>query len=565
MDEYGLVKASTSVNYWKQSIKSPFARRSMSLSSLGASVDDLNRSHRRNVVDSGQSEEKTTRQNRMLRTSARLNAKGNKDDVVKTESKKAKPKKSVAVDIVKIETSESEDDNEVSAYERKRLENIERNKKLMATIGLTSAASDIKKEEKERIKARNAAKKRRQEELENLPRRQSRRVQGQKAEFEIYHDLNDWIHEKRGTNDQEDDQDDGTDEEAESWANADGAQLLGDFCDGLGKKSQVAAQHSDAPYSLDKRDVQKVIANRVYSMAVHSNSSIMTAIADTEGYVALWTTPVDHKKSSNQENGLVPLKPHKQAVSTLLFQDTSLLSSSFDGRLLQYDLTKNTSTEVLNCDVSITNFQIKSQDEMLVSGDDGSLFVVDRRDSKSKKHSLHEKKINTVHIHPNATSAFVTASLDRTVKLWDSRHLKNAVASLPHEKSVNCASFSPDGAHLVTVCQDNFVYLYDINPSSGGLARENPKKIKHDNYSGRWLTKFHAAWDPKKTHDCEFVLGGNKRPRCIEIFGTTSPKPRQALLSDHFNSVHSINIFHPVLNVIVGGNSSGRVALWRQN
>ncbi|CAK4294069.1 unnamed protein product [Aphanomyces euteiches] len=206
----------------------------------------------------------------MLRTSARLNAKGNKDDVVKTESKKAKPKKSVAVDIVKIETSESEDDNEVSAYERKRLENIERNKKLMATIGLTSAASDIKKEEKERIKARNAAKKRRQEELENLPRRQSRRVQGQKAEFEIYHDLNDWIHEKRGTNEQEDDQDDGTDEEAESWANADGAQLLGDFCDGLGKKSQVAAQHSDAPYSLDKRDVQKVIANRVYSMAVHS-------------------------------------------------------------------------------------------------------------------------------------------------------------------------------------------------------------------------------------------------------------------------------------------------------
>ncbi|KAG9401028.1 hypothetical protein AC1031_009781 [Aphanomyces cochlioides] len=35
MDDYGLVKASTSVNYWKQSIKSPFARRSMSLSSLG--------------------------------------------------------------------------------------------------------------------------------------------------------------------------------------------------------------------------------------------------------------------------------------------------------------------------------------------------------------------------------------------------------------------------------------------------------------------------------------------------------------------------------------------------
>ncbi|RHZ41332.1 hypothetical protein DYB26_012036, partial [Aphanomyces astaci] len=127
--------------------------------------------------------------------------------------------------------------------------------------------------------------------------------------------------------------------------------------------------------------------------------------------------------------------------------------------------------------------------------------------------------------------------------------------------SVNCASFSPDGAAVVSVCLDDFVYLHDTRD----LSLSVPRKIKHDNHSGQWLTKFHAAWDPKKTTDCEFVLGGNKRPRCIDIFGTTSPVPRQSLADETlFNSVHSLNIFHPTLPFLLGGNSSGRIAMWRQ-
>ncbi|RLO02430.1 hypothetical protein DYB28_015838, partial [Aphanomyces astaci] len=167
--------------------------------------------------------------------------------------------------------------------------------------------------------------------------------------------------------------------------------------------------------------------------------------------------------------------------------------------------------------------------------------------------------LNTQYVYH---SVFVTASLDRSVKLWDVRRVgTGCVASSAFRNSVNCASFSPDGAAVVSVCLDDFVYLHDTRD----LSLSAPRKIKHDNHSGQWLTKFHAAWDPKKTTDCEFVLGGNKRPRCIDIFGTTSPVPRQSLADETlFNSVHSLNIFHPTLPFLLGGNSSGRIAMWRQ-
>ncbi|KAF0695647.1 Aste57867_13541 [Aphanomyces stellatus] len=484
---------------------------------------------------------------------------------------------------VEDDDDDDDEDNEggggMSAYEKQRLANIARNQEIMATIGfenLTEKKRRLKKEAADALAVRTAAKRRRQEELATLPRRQSRRFQGKDAEYSLRMNANKqfYAYKEDGSggdvetavndDDDDDDEDKEDEEEAASWADTAGAEMLGAFCDGA---TETTVRPSSAPYTLDARDIQKVVAYRVYSIALHpaASTSILAGVGDTEGHVALWTPPV-HRTDSDTTNGLVALRPHRQAVSALKFADTALFSSSFDGKLLRYDLAKNAAMPVFQVDTGITNFDMRD-DRTLVSCDDGSLYVVDVRDAattSSKKHILHDKKINTVHRHPIHSHVFATASLDRTVKLWDARKLKAALVSLPHDKSVNGASFSPDGSSLVSVCQDNYVYLFRIDPTTGNLVKPAPQKIKHDNFSGRWLTKFQASWDPKKTTDCEFVLGGNKRPRCIEIFGTTSPKPRQTLVDDRFASVHSLNVFHPTANVILGGNSSGRVALWRQ-
>lgn len=137
------------------------------------------------------------------------------------------------------------------------------------------------------------------------------------------------------------------------------------------------------------------------------------------------------------------------------------------------------------------------------------------------------------------------------------------LATMPHHRSVNCAYFSPDGAHLVTVGQDNFLHIYDTRTTKYSDPENVAPTlaIPHNNQTGRWLTKLHASWDPK--HPTRYVIGCMQQPRRLQIFDATRKNPVQELYSDLFNSVHSINVFHPKLNLIAGGNSSGRLCLWR--
>ncbi|ETV90800.1 hypothetical protein H310_14469 [Aphanomyces invadans] len=464
----------------------------------------------------------------------------------------------------------SNDKDEISAYERQRLANIARNKELMVQIGLADVSSEMKVRRSSLAEQREESRKRRKEGLDALPRRQSRRVQGKDAEFSPAFNLPIVVAANNNDDDNSDD-----DEEAASWETlaSDAKQHLGAFYRGLSNESSVIESSTAAAtkYSIDARDVVKALPSRIYSLAFHhaisASSTMLAGIADVEGNFALWTPPVD--RSSDVESGLTAFRLHKRAISMLHFQDTSLLSSCMGGIVKRLDLgaaDPSAACVVVELDAAITSFHVNyGLSCMLLSCDDGSVVQTDlRQDSKKQqqRYTLHAKKINTVHCHPTEPNVFVTASLDRSVKLWDIRKLKASLAELTHGKSVNCASFAPDGKTVVSVCLDNFVYLH--NTSSIVATLPSPQKIKHDNHSGQWLTKFHAAWDPKKLTDCEFVLGGNKRPRCIDIFGTTSPKPRQMLSDDSlFTSVHSLNVFHPVLPVILGGNSSGRISMWR--
>jgi WD repeat-containing protein 76 len=137
------------------------------------------------------------------------------------------------------------------------------------------------------------------------------------------------------------------------------------------------------------------------------------------------------------------------------------------------------------------------------------------------------------------------------------------LVTMPHHRSVNCAYFSPTGDHLVTVGQDDYIHVYNTKDASHLDTKDvQPTlRIPHNNQTGRWLTKLHAAWDPKRPD--EYVIGCMQQPRRLQIFKATRKSPIQELRSEYFASVHSINVFHPTLPLIAGGNSSGRMCLFR--
>ncbi|CAH0521809.1 unnamed protein product [Peronospora belbahrii] len=335
-------------------------------------------------------------------------------------------------------------------------------------------------------------------------------------------------------------------------------------------------------YVLANDDIIKAVQERIYSVAfLPRTDRLVVACGDKMGHVALWT-PLKGTEVK-QENAVAPLvvyRPHYSPVSQLIFPDSSkLVSSSFDGTVREFDLRAAESSVVYDTsdDAGISSLVVAGMAQCYyASCDDGTVRLIDRRAQtvQGSSYQLHEKKINTVHQHPSCDVIVATASLDRTVCLWDARKLcstkSTPLVTLPHYRSVNCAYFSPrDGAWLVTVGQDSYIDMFDTSSLVEGKALNNKStitlpssiRVRHNNMTGRWLTKLHAAWDPKRPN--QFVIGCMEQPRRIQIFRAGRRRPVSELMSDNFASVHSINAFHPHLELIAGGNSSGRLALWR--
>ncbi|CAI5746812.1 unnamed protein product [Peronospora destructor] len=478
----------------------------------------------------------------------------------------------------------------LTEYERKRRENIERNLAFMQQMGVSTAKIAARtavdedpgyqatKEQKAVNRAIQAAKR---VERSKQPVRKSRRLEGKKVEVQPIESIDQFEIEQmrgprlpRGSNLHVMDTVDG-----ESKSFLDG--ITTDLGDEELEEDIILDEDDGVEYSLASDDIIKAAQERIYSVAfLPRTDRIVVACGDKMGHVALWTPPSGAgMKHENSVSPLAVYRPHYTPVTQLIFRDSSkLVSSSFDGTVREFDLRAAESLVVYDTtdDAGISSLVAAGTAQCYyASCDDGTLRLIDRRAQKTQgsSYQLHEKKINTVHQHPSLDFCVATASLDRTVCLWDARKMsltKNMpLVTLPHYRSVNCAYFSPrDGAWLVTVGQDSYIDMFDTSSLAerktsdrSAITLPNSIRVPHNNMTGRWLTKLHAAWDPKRPN--QFVIGCMEQPRRIQIFRAGRRRPVRELMSDNFASVHSINAFHPHLELIAGGNSSGRLALWR--
>ncbi|KAL3665754.1 hypothetical protein V7S43_009184 [Phytophthora oleae] len=487
--------------------------------------------------------------------------------------------------------SEDEEDRGMAEYERKRRENIERNLAFMQQMGVSTAkieartsvrddpALEAKKQQQSIKRALQAA---RRAELLAQPLRKSRRLEGKKVEMEPIEAIDQFEMEKtRGPRPPR-----GSNLNVMDTVDGDSKAFLGGITADLEEEEELAEDtilddDDGVDYTLADEDITKAVQERIYSVAFLPRADrVVVACGDKMGHVALWTPPSESSmKKDPSASPLAIYRPYRTPVSQLIFPDsTKLVSSSFDGTVSEFDLRAAETSVVYDASDSagISSLVAASTAQCYyASCDDGTVRLIDRRTKRGKGsiYQLHEKKVNTVHQHPSLDFCVATASLDRTVCLWDARKMsskKNTpLVTLPHHRSVNCAYFSPrDGAWLVTVGQDSYIDMFDTpslserkTSDTSPITLPNSVRVRHNNITGRWLTKLHAAWDPKRPN--QFVIGCMEQPRRIQIFRAGRRRPVRELKSDNFASVHSINAFHPHLELIAGGNSSGRLALWR--
>jgi hypothetical protein len=219
---------------------------------------------------------------------------------------------------------------------------------------------------------------------------------------------------------------------------------------------------------------------------------------------------------------------------------------------------------------------------MYVGNTNGTVGLVDFRSKKNSYEWCYETqhtKVNSVQQHPCDGNLLITSgmSANGVINIHDLRKAGpswTAVKTLDeHTKSINAAYCSPDGEFIVSVGQDSTIRTWKNFQHPDEEIQWTA--TRHENHTGRWLSTLKPAFDPKTS--ATFVLGCMERPRRMEVFSpydtiydASNPSNNQfslnlltAIYNDNLASVCSRNCFHPSLDIIVGGNSSGKVHILR--
>ncbi|KAG8440834.1 hypothetical protein GDO86_006535 [Hymenochirus boettgeri] len=344
------------------------------------------------------------------------------------------------------------------------------------------------------------------------------------------------------------------------------------------EKCRISQPHEDLKryvanlqaMTLKEEAVAKVVQDRIFSVAIHpSETRTIVAAGDKWGQVGLW-----NMDDQSDDNGVCVFVPHSRPVCCMSFSpfnSAHLFSLSYDGTVRCGDVSCKVFDEVYRDENdSFSSFDFLSSDAsvLLVSHWDSHLSVVDHRTpgtSCEYKASLGMKSARTVSIHPMHRDLCAIAGAG-DVCVYDVRKLKKKraepVLSLRgHTKSVASAYFSPvTGRRILTTCSDDCIRVYD----SSSMNSEVPiiLSLRHNNNTGRWLTRFRAVWDPKQ--DNCFVIGSMARPRQIEVYHESGKLLHSFWDSEYLGSVCSINAFHPTRYLMVGGNSSGRLHVFQE-
>ena len=70
--------------------------------------------------------------------------------------------------------------------------------------------------------------------------------------------------------------------------------------------------------------------------------------------------------------------------------------------------------------------------------------------------------VSSAAFSPDGTR-IVTASWDKTARIWDAATAKEIAVLRGHENSVNSAAFSPDGSRIVTASWDETARIWDAH------------------------------------------------------------------------------------------------------
>lgn len=314
--------------------------------------------------------------------------------------------------------------------------------------------------------------------------------------------------------------------------------------------------------TVSESDVAKVCRDRIVCISFHPmERHVVVAAGDKRGHIGIFTPDW-----AADDSCVTQLRVHRQSTTWLSFDTTNpmcLYSSSYENIVRRLDIEKQMFEQVHLLDEDEYNFlatcHLDSMKSVVRCGfGTGHLQTVDTRGGRPSTVHLHDKTIRCIDVSPGNSNLMLTASIDHYARLWDIRKLRRGdfLAQVQHAQGVTQARFGQaKGDVAITTSYDDSCKVMQI-PSGKTLA-----SIRHNNSTGRWLTAFQAVFVPGSDKLC--VIGSMEAQRGIDVIDVNKGARTCRLQSEAYASITSVNTMHPTRKLLVGGNSSGKVFLWR--
>lgn len=310
---------------------------------------------------------------------------------------------------------------------------------------------------------------------------------------------------------------------------------------------------------------------------------------------------VNSDVNGDKNGGVYRYNAHASNIISLFSNANNpsrLYSGSYDGTIRFLDFNKEAFVLGFESPETIYDVMFKDisfiDDKAYIATKGGDVNFVDCRVGNKKYTWSYDTdcSLNSIHIHPTNSNYLITAGLKGITQVHDIRNggkkWKPLVRMEEHSKSVSACYCSPDGNYLVSVSLDDTIKVFKdfLKPNY-----QKPFVYRHDNHTGRWLSVFKPSWDPKHPHSFAGIIiiiiiinifiiiniiiiintilvGSMEKVRNIEVFQPIGGDKAglsmvTKLKGGYLNSVCSRICFHPTLDAIIGGNSSGKVYILR--
>ncbi|KAF6806555.1 WD domain-containing protein [Colletotrichum sojae] len=334
----------------------------------------------------------------------------------------------------------------------------------------------------------------------------------------------------------------------------------------------------------------KICPLRVYSSAFHPTEEKPLIFAgDKEGAIGIFDASQDGPDIQDDDDDadnkwfepvIGAYKLHTRTVSSIIvspFEQQKVYTSSYDSTIRVLDLQADMCVPVWepkdkDDDMPLSGMDIPLNDRniMYFSTLQGQVGKVDVRDPKgSEIWTLSDNKIGGFSLNPREPHLLATASLDRTVKIWDLRKvsgkgdMRYPEMLYEHDSrlSVSHAAWSSAG-HVATSSYDDTIKIYNYaeHETWDKDGMEPSHVIRHNNQTGRWVTILKPQWQKRPKDGIQKFVIGNMN-RFVDVYAANGEQLAQ-LGGDGISAVPAVAQFHPTMDWVAGGTASGKLCLW---